>query len=704
MGIYTLPLVSLVVAQVQNDDAFAAAKSGDLYNLRKLRQANWKENKPTATDGWKKTALHYAAEYDHADVADTMIGNAEVMAMKDYKGRTPLMLAAQKGNAKIVRNMAKQCKDNSGCNSVDDRERNALHYAADNGQFHIIRTLVGLFDPTNKDDEGRTALMLAVARNHVLAVKELLDVGPIRNSCLDIFDKEGMNIVQLAFRYGHLDVLNYISERLSSIRKTRKTKDSFDRNVFHLSAMSGNSETMLEYLLEENDVFGDNLNAYMTEDKHGDTPMHYIMRYGDLALFNAVRPKVDLKRLLSLKNHANETPVHCLLRLPSVGYAEIIENNKKYPSVKMALLINLFHDEDLDITWLNAFRTKDNLGFTPVLRAIEYGDFSAVREILRELQRHNAGSVNWQLKQINGFGNGAAQLLIDQHRMDALYQLFITFTKDGAKFDSLVDSDGNTPLLYAVKSGSNAAVELALRFESNVKQRSSDADDNKSPLMWALVGNRYSIAENLLKHGANPLASDSKGVSCLHYASGSGDNEVVNLVIHAISNTRKQNEKELQKGDITPRDNSKSSPLETAAYMNHADIVYNFINRYAKFEEGWETYANENGLLGKEYNAICKTPGFRLKSKFHRACQLAHHAKANHALEAFGSCCVDNDVSDDWTDEPVDLHEGDNWESDEWSADDADGDSWESEASWAVDGEDDWPNDESYDENADWSI
>merc|ERR1712110_144728 len=206
----------------------------------------------------------------------------------------------------------------------------------------------------------------------------------------------------------------------------------------------------------------------------------------------------------------------------------------------------------------------------------------AVREILRDVtsptlqhQHYNAGSVNWQLKQINGFGNGAAQMLIDQHRMDALYQLFITFTKDGAKIDSLVDSNGNTPLLYAVKSGSNAAVELALRFESNVKQRSSDADDNKSPLMWALVGNRYSIAENLLKHGANPLASDSKGVSCLHYASGSGDNEVVNLVIHAISNIRKQNEKELQKGDITPRDNSKSSPLETAAYMNHADIVYN---------------------------------------------------------------------------------------------------------------------------------
>merc|ERR1712110_262979 len=101
MGIYTLPLVSLVVAQVQHDDAFAAAKSGDLYNLRKLRQANWKENKPTATDGWKKTALHYAAEYDHADVADTMIGNAEVMAMKDYKGRTPLSLQHKRAMPKL---------------------------------------------------------------------------------------------------------------------------------------------------------------------------------------------------------------------------------------------------------------------------------------------------------------------------------------------------------------------------------------------------------------------------------------------------------------------------------------------------------------------------------------------------------------------------------------------------------------------------
>merc|ERR1712091_272191 len=103
---------------------------------------------------------------------------------------------------------------------------------------------------------------------------------------------------------------------------------------------------------------------------------------------------------------------------------------------------------------------------------------------------------------------------------------------------------------------------------------------------------------------------------------------------------------------------------------NHADIVLNFIIRYSKFEENWETYAKDTGLLPKEYSAICKTPGYKLKNKFHRACQLATHAEAEDVLAALGPCCVDNVDADDWTDEPVDIHEGEDWGSEDWTSDD----------------------------------
>lgn len=74
--------------------------------------------------------------------------------------------------------------------------------------------------------------------------------------------------------------------------------------------------------------------------------------------------------------------------------------------------------------------------------------------------------------------------------MDALFGLFSLYKQAGGNIDHLVDNNGHTPLLYAVKSGNNAAVELALRFESSVTMRSSD---ERTPLMWALIGNKYSM-------------------------------------------------------------------------------------------------------------------------------------------------------------------------------------------------------------------
>ena len=69
-----------------------------------------------------------------------------------------------------------------------------------------------------------------------------------------------------------------------------------------------------------------------------------------------------------------------------------------------------------------------------------------------------------------------------------------------------------------------------------------------------------------------------------------------------------------------------------------------------------------------------------MKSKVERACKLAAHAGANDALEAFGPCCQDDDVSDDWQVEETAV-EFDNYSFD-WDIEDSDGgsfDDWASE-------------------------
>ena len=101
--------------------------------------------------------------------------------------------------------------------------------------------------------------------------------------------------------------------------------------------------------------------------------------------------------------------MHSLFRLPSVGYAEIIENGEKYPTSKVAMMMDSFHGLGQDDyahglqMFKHTFNTEDKLGYTPLLRAIEYGDFSVVREIVNELDTaENKGTYHSAIGQFRG--------------------------------------------------------------------------------------------------------------------------------------------------------------------------------------------------------------------------------------------------------------------------------------------------------------
>jgi cytohesin len=73
--------------------------------------------------------------------------------------------------------------------------------------------------------------------------------------------------------------------------------------------------------------------------------------------------------------------------------------------------------------------------------------------------------------------------------------------------------------------------------------------------MWSILGGNFDITKYLLDRKAKVDSRGESRLTPLHYAAGTGDEEIVLLLI--------------QKGaDVQSKDGSGSTPLDTAAYYN----------------------------------------------------------------------------------------------------------------------------------------
>ncbi len=79
-----------------------------------------------------------------------------------------------------------------------------------------------------------------------------------------------------------------------------------------------------------------------------------------------------------------------------------------------------------------------------------------------------------------------------------------------------IDSEGETALHYAVKSGTADMVKTLLEAGAQVNFKTTEY--NFTPLHYALIRSRDDIVASLLNHGANPNDEDYAGVTPLQYA------------------------------------------------------------------------------------------------------------------------------------------------------------------------------------------
>ena len=153
--------------------ALAPSTNSALYQLPRPYDAMKLDKQ---LDDAEKTLLHRAVENgDVAQVAQILqTGNYDVDA-QDYRGETPLYVAARQGNAAIVNLLLAA---DAQVTIRDDKMQMPLHASAAQGSVTVVNALLTNHAPVNAEDRyKKISLHYAVANKHVGVIKLLLEAG-----------------------------------------------------------------------------------------------------------------------------------------------------------------------------------------------------------------------------------------------------------------------------------------------------------------------------------------------------------------------------------------------------------------------------------------------------------------------------------------------------------------------------------------------
>ncbi|CAL2274253.1 unnamed protein product [Prunus armeniaca] len=182
----------------QGPNGRTALHAAVIYGDEGREILNKKTDLAIVTDekGW--TPLHYAASYDHASIVIQLLETDKCSAYMGDEAdkKTALHIAASKGHVNVMKQLISYCPD--CCKVVDQRRRNALHYALEKSQSRIIDFVMKDTWLSNvllnaKDDDGNTPLHLLNA--------------PIYNQIPFITDAR---VDKMAFNKEHMNALDVI--------------------------------------------------------------------------------------------------------------------------------------------------------------------------------------------------------------------------------------------------------------------------------------------------------------------------------------------------------------------------------------------------------------------------------------------------------------------------------------------------------------
>ncbi|TXG55649.1 hypothetical protein EZV62_020905 [Acer yangbiense] len=194
-----------------------AACNGDVGALQKLLQEDpLVLSEATLSTSSSNSPLHIAALLGHTDFAKFVMSlNPELSRELNHQGYSPIHLASFKGHLQIVTELLNF--DKGLCFLQDCEGRTPLHGAAIKGRLEVITHLMSCCSESAMEvtDKGETLLHLVVNNGQkeamVLLISSLRELN-LLHKLIDCCDEDGKTALQLAIARNHQQMTKMLSK------------------------------------------------------------------------------------------------------------------------------------------------------------------------------------------------------------------------------------------------------------------------------------------------------------------------------------------------------------------------------------------------------------------------------------------------------------------------------------------------------------
>lgn len=177
--------------------------------------------------------LHNACYYGYLESVKDLGRRLGHLDLEDKIGNKPLHWAAQGNQPEVVKFLLEQ---GSNINDINKSHHTALHYAVKGGFVDCVRELAmhpQKLDVNIKDDEGNTALHVAIEKMNSDIVNKLIEIPQVDFS---ITNKDGLNSLHLAALKGNTVVVEKMSEN-KDIVDLQEENEGY--TALHFAAVNG---------------------------------------------------------------------------------------------------------------------------------------------------------------------------------------------------------------------------------------------------------------------------------------------------------------------------------------------------------------------------------------------------------------------------------------------------------------------------------
>lgn len=157
----------------------AITKADDCAILRSLLERS--DLDLTRTSRWGEGCVYRAACWSKHAALQLLLDRGADINLPNEEGRTPLSIAASKGNKEGIKILLKQ--PNIAIDQADQTKKTPLMYAAEAAQTQCVKLLLAHKPVLEaRDTRGRTTLSLAAIKGHKIPMKLLLKAGALVNT------------------------------------------------------------------------------------------------------------------------------------------------------------------------------------------------------------------------------------------------------------------------------------------------------------------------------------------------------------------------------------------------------------------------------------------------------------------------------------------------------------------------------------------